>query len=258
MPPKSQGEMYVGYQKAAPPALARFTRRAVALLLASVALFAAATAFDQGPFSASVFEFGVEREFEGILVETPFPMLRIDRSKLPKGAPDFPDYLLVSFGKHGAQGEALGFAGQPVRLRGSLIHGSQGAMIELVPGSISGLASTANVARKADGEALGEVTLRGEIVDSKCFLGVMKPGRGKTHRGCASLCIRGGIPPALLVRGETVAGARLILLVDTEGRPLDERMLGWVAQPIELTGHARRYGDLVVLATDPATFKLVG
>ena len=28
----------------------------------------------------------------------------------------------------------------------------------------------------------GEVTLAGEIVDSKCYLGVMNPGNGKVHR----------------------------------------------------------------------------
>ncbi len=257
MPPKTHDELYVGYQKTAPPASARFTRRVVGLLFVLAALVATAATFDQGPFADSVFEFGIEREFEGALVETPFPVLRIDRSKLPAGAPDVPDYLLVSAGKHGAQQEVQGYAGQRVRLRGSLIYGSAGAMIEVVSGSITGLGSATGNSGNPGGDPLGEMTLRGEIVDSKCFLGVMKPGQGKTHRSCASLCIRGGIPPALVVRGQPVGGARLLLLVDSEGRALNDRVLGWVAQPIELTGQARRYGDLVVLATDPATFRSV-
>jgi hypothetical protein len=29
------------------------------------------------------------------------------------------------------------------------------------------------------------MTLTGEIVDSKCYLGVMNPGQGKVHRDCA-------------------------------------------------------------------------
>lgn len=47
---------------------------------------------------------------------------------------------------------------------------------------------------------LGETTLKGEIVDSKCYLGVMNPGNLKAHRACAINCIQGGVPPVLLVR----------------------------------------------------------
>jgi hypothetical protein len=43
----------------------------------------------------------------------------------------------------------------------------------------------------------GLVKLTGEIVDSKCFLRVIAPGSGKTHKECASLRLRGGIPPAV-------------------------------------------------------------
>ena len=38
------------------------------------------------------------------------------------------------------------------------------------------------------------VTLKGEIIDPKCYLGAMKPGGGKTHKACAMRCIAGGIP----------------------------------------------------------------
>ena len=252
MPPKTHKEMYVGYQASAPPRLARFVRNCVLALLAGVALVATAAAFDQGPFSDGVFEFGVEREFEGVVVATPFPVLHVDRSKLPDAAPDVPDYLLVAFGKHGAQDEIADFAGQKVQLRGTLIHGSEGAMIELVAGSITALGDAPMT--HPDGEPLGTMTVQGEIVDSKCYLGVMKPGRGKTHRSCASLCIRGGIPPAFRLLGDPVAGAQLLLLTDTDGNSLNDRVLEWVAEPIELTGQARRYGGLVVLATDPASF----
>ena len=51
----------------------------------------------------------------------------------------------------------------------------------------------------------GPVTVSGEIVDSKCFLGVMVPGAGKTHKECASLCLRGGIPPAPVRAGSSRA-----------------------------------------------------
>jgi len=43
--------------------------------------------------------------------------------------------------------------------------------------------------------SLGTQTLVGEIVDSKCFLGVMNPGQLTTHRACAIRCISGGVRP---------------------------------------------------------------
>jgi len=33
--------------------------------------------------------------------------------------------------------------------------------------------------------AMGERTLRGEVIDPKCYIGAMKPGGGKTHKACA-------------------------------------------------------------------------
>ncbi len=89
-------------------------------------------------------------------------------------------------------------------------------------------------------------TVVGEIVDTKCYLGAMKPGRGKPHRACASLCIRGGIPAALLVR--TADGERqLIHLVDFAGRPLGRELLDWVGQPVEVSGRLHREDDRVFL-----------
>ena len=97
--------------------------------------------------------------------------------------------------------------------------------------------------------------LVGEIVDTKCYLGAMKPGRGKPHRSCASLCIRGGIPAALLVRTET--GEReLIHLVDPAGRPLGPELLEWVGQPVQVVGQLRREDDrafLEIVAFDRAS-----
>ena len=102
--------------------------------------------------------------------------------------------------------------------------------------------------------ALGSYTLRGEIVDSKCFLGVMKPGRRKPHRACATRCISGGVPPIFFV--ETVAGEHdFLLLVDEAGAPVNDRVLDLVAEPLEITGEVRRHGAHLVLAADPASYR---
>ena len=49
---------------------------------------------------------------------------------------------------------------------------------------------------------LGGATLAGEIIDPKCYFGAMKPGEGKIHKACATLCLRGGIPPMFMTTDE--------------------------------------------------------
>ena len=126
-------------------------------------------------------------------------------------------------------------------------------MVEMVGGSIEPT-SEATAGPPGGAVDLGIQTLRGEIVDSKCYLGVMKPGRGKPHRACATLCIRGGIPPVLRV--ETGSGEyRHFLLTDKAGGAINDRLLDLIAVPVEIAGRVLRTGDLLVLETDPKTIR---
>ncbi len=94
----------------------------------------------------------------------------------------------------------------------------------------------------------------GEIVDSKCFLGVMNPGQLTPHRACAIRCISGGVPPVLLVR-QRDGPAIYLLLVSAEGKPVNKQVLDMVAEPLEITGEVERQGELLILRADPATYR---
>ena len=100
------------------------------------------------------------------------------------------------------------------------------------------------------------MTLEGEVVDSKCFLGVMKPGNLKPHRACATRCISGGVPPVFLVR-DARGHATYYLLTSADGgavgRQLVDRAL--VAEPLRVTGRVRAVGDQLVLSADPDAFE---
>ncbi len=61
------------------------------------------------------------------------------------------------------------------------------------------------------------VTLKGEIIDPKCYLGAMKPGGGKTHKACAMLCISGGVPPMLVTRDANKQETFYLLTTDQGG-----------------------------------------
>ena len=101
---------------------------------------------------------------------------------------------------------------------------------------------------------LGEVTLRGEIVDSKCYAGRMRPGVGHGHRACAQLCILGGIPPVLVTAG-TDGGEVHYVLASLAGGRINDAVAPFAAEPVEVRGRLVRQGDLHVLRIDPAEIR---
>jgi hypothetical protein len=127
-------------------------------------------------------------------------------------------------------------------------------MIEMVKGSVT--ATGDGAVRTARPTMLGEQTLVGEIVDSKCYLGVMNPGALTPHRACAIRCISGGIPPVLLVRQKD-GPVLYFLLVARDGRPVNKHVLDIVAEPVQITGQVERQGELLILRADPATYRRV-
>jgi hypothetical protein len=157
----------------------------------------------------------------------------------------------VGEGKHGAAPLFQDKAGQRVQLMGTLIQREGLHMIEVVPDSVR-LMGQGQVPHPST--SLGTFTLRGEIVDSKCFLGVMKPGNLKPHKACAIRCISGGVPPVLVVRD--ALGRALYLVLEGEGvQPLNEEVLPFVAEPVELTGNVERREDLLVLRVNPGAIR---
>jgi hypothetical protein len=235
-------EFYIGYAPRLPRRIARTVFRTVIGLSALMIAAALVLVFAQQPFARSTFEFQQYRDFTGVVELKPYPTLVVEHP----GAQDYSRYLLVAPGKHGADAEVRAFTGKQVALRGSLIYRDGHTMIELVPGSLKEQHPAAGQASVTN---LGAVTLTGEIVDSKCYLGVMNPGRTKVHRDCAARCISGGIPPALV----TTDG--FYLLVGGDGRPLNEELIPWVAETIEVHGELESSGETLILRMEPASFR---
>ncbi|MBS1851527.1 MAG: hypothetical protein JST79_11480 [Acidobacteria bacterium] len=230
-------EFYIGYLPKAPPATARFLRRMVAGVAVLASLAALVVTLSQMPFARSSFEFGHARNFEGVIASKPTPMLLVPRP----GSDEFSQYLLVAPGKHGADSLVAAFDGLHVRLRGQLIYRDGQTMVEIDAQSITTLGPAGNPELQATD--LGPASLAGEIVDSKCYLGVMNPGRGKVHRDCAARCLSGGIPAALL----TSAGD-VILLLDHNGKPFSQdRLREFAGEAVVVRGSLVRRGDLKII-----------
>lgn len=187
-----------------------------------------------------------ESAFEGIVSAAPYALLR---TRTKEGT--IRTLLLVEEGKRGAAERVRPFDGQWVRVRGTLLHRDGYGMVELAVGEhglepLSSLIQDTDLSLKPT-PPREHVTLHGEIVDAKCYLGAMKPGVGKTHKACAALCLAGGIPPLFVARDPT-GQERVALLTSPEGGPLDAEAKSLVGEPVTLTGKWAQQGDLAILA----------
>jgi len=243
-------DFYVGYLPQAPTTLARFVRRVILALGLLAVTAALVLVVGQMPFANSAFEYGKLRNFEGVIVTRPFPTLLVARPGQTGQEDKYSRYLLVAPGKHGADDLVASFDGKHVRLQGQLIYRDSGTMVEITPDSITVL--DGGPANQEPAHDLGVVNLTGEIVDSKCYLGVMNPGQGKVHRDCAARCLSGGIPPIFITTG----GHEQFLLVGLNGLALgSDALREFIGEPITIRGEVLARGDSRLLEVDPRSFR---
>jgi hypothetical protein len=222
------------------------------LLLSSLVLVAAAgaggalVAFEQAPPGDGSWNPDDERDWVGLFVREPYPMLRTTAlDGTPRTA------YLVSSNKQGVQHRLGGVSEGPVVVRGSLISRGKNAMIAVADGDqwLRG-ATAADTQKIGDGLAdwqehkVGAATYAGEVLDSKCWFGAMQPGQGKPHKSCAALCIQGGLPAVFCPEGLCGAGETAPLLTDERGRAHGTGLLPLVADAIVATGRLVRVGDV--------------
>jgi hypothetical protein len=251
MKTEDRDEFFIGYAPPMPPRLARFVITVVMALAFGVLMWAVTVAAGHVPLEGGTFEFGHPQRFSGTIVERPYPLLRIDGPDRGSTA----SLLLVAPGKHGADSLVSGLEGRHVSLTGTRVLRGTHTMIEVEPASLvigEGSAAPAIPAQSVG----GSITVRGEIVDSKCFLGVMVPGDGKTHKDCAALCLRGGIPPALYVQ-DRAGQSSLLLLTGAAGEPIGTQAIQVAGEAIDMTGTIERQGGWLVLRTNPRTWQPV-
>jgi len=253
MPQNKLDEFYIGYLPAAPAGLGKMVRKVIILLLSVATAAAVILVFNQKPFYPSVYEFGKTRTFEGVLQEQPYPTLLVARSGEVGTLPNYSQYLLVGDGKFGAAELARGLDGKRVRLNGALIYRHDQTMIKITEGAITALDDRSTTLPNNSGKNLGTFQLSGEIVDSQCYLGVMNPGESKPHKECAVRCISGGVPPIFVVKNFAGA-ANYLVLVSEEGKTINQELLPFVADPIQISGQVVQYDNVLVLQADPKNY----
>ena len=238
----SKDDFFIGWAETPKPDR-RFFLGAGLGLLAGTGAVAATVAALQRPMGKGDWNMGEVREWRGIATAEPYGMLRtLDLDGTPRTA------LLGCQGKCGVSAKIGALVGKPVIVKGSLIQRGPHAMIAVIDGldwireDTAGSVGDLTFPRP---EPIMQVSLNGEILDTKCWFGAMRPSSGKVHKACASLCIRGGLPPAFYVKDPQDQTALMIMTSGGFGHNKD--LLEYVADPVSITGQVQRFGDLFLL-----------
>ncbi len=244
-------DFYIGYLPKMPKNLAKVIKLFVVAVFVAAIILVGVSWLGQKPFAKSIFEFGTVKDFEGTIQARPIPFLLVEKPEKSNGLPTFERIPLVAEGKHGFNAET--FDTSHVKLKGTLIYRDDLQMIEVVADSVAKSSQTSNPLGEKP-EILGQFTLKGEIVDSKCYLGVMNPGQSKPHRDCAVACLRGGIPPLFVIKDVSGNVSELWLLSE-KGEPINQEILDFVAEPIEISGEVSRTGNQLFFKINPLQIK---
>jgi hypothetical protein len=246
-------EFYVGYMASMPAGHARRVRGGVVGLgvLGLVAAgLAAGSLRDPGD---AVWGNEVARH-AGVVVCEPYPVLMMPPAAGRGGyGAAWRGAVLVEEGKIGAGARCAGATGKGVEIAGTELRRGGGLMLEIgaAEGSFKVGGAPAEPPAASD---LGPLTLEGEVVDLKCFLGAMKPGDGKTHKACAIRCVSGGVPPALAVFGSG-GEATCYLLAGPGGEAINGELLPFVGERVRVAGRGSERGGARTLRIDWATLR---
>lgn len=241
--------------------LFRVSRLSALFALLLISLIGIALSSSQQKLSPFKIDYDNVKNIEGWLSNKPVPSLRIIDGKDVYGNPVFKTILLVDAFKFGAdaivkkvlKGDSIKY----VRLTGYLSSNIIGCtdsskdcveicsqcitgttnnpVMEIENGQYSFESLQAPIAVRSNVINLGMQTLRGEIIDPKCYFGAMNPGQGKPHISCAARCISGGIMPVL--KYEVNNQNKYVVLVGLNGEEINSKVLNYIGMPIEIKGN---------------------
>lgn len=244
MSPSDRNDFFIGWSPDMPKADRRtFLLSGIAMTLAGAGI-AAGVASQQRPVGPGQWNQGAIRDWRGRIFADPYPMIRTaDIDGTVRTA------FLSCMGKCGVRDRLRALEDGEAIITGSLIHRGPHAMIAVIDGAdwvrpVSGtrLDPAFDMPRA---RVLGEASLKGEILDTKCWFGAMRPAQGKVHKSCAALCIQAGLPPALFTQ-DTQGNERIFIMTDSDG-PHGDAILPLVADPVEVSGTVIARGETLYL-----------
>ena len=247
---------FVGYLST-PPALRKFYIPLVILLMVACAFFGYSLANSQKTTGPAQWLTANPQTIQGLIKLQPYPVLHRFNPEAPD---EVESILLVAQGKHSAGKFVTDLDGEMVDVTGFPIYRGGWSMLELRSKDDVQLVKTASQAQghwdrlrsKTQVTSLGEIDFSGEVADSKCFLGVMKPGEGVVHRACAEVCLIGGLPAMLLVEGDDQQRYGYMLTTD-EGESASHIVAMHAGDVMQVSGELMQKGSLLYIKIQQTT-----
>ncbi len=254
--PKVDTDFFIGWLGIIPNSYQSTLRFFVPSLFVLSIIFIVVISNSTNKIRFSSYDYYKTLSFEGELLLKPFPMLRVlemDKNRTPK----LVLYPLVNEGKFGADESVQAFLTQYpneqrvfVQLQAKIIERDRQVAMELMntKDNIKKIKYSTSIPALVLGQAKDTI-LKGQIIDPKCYLGVMNPGEGKPHRSCAINCIKGGIMPAFVTENDKKI--KYYILIGNDGKKVNNEVLFAVAEPIVIKGKIQKIDNWNILYIDP-------
>lgn len=252
---KEKKSFYVGWQDEMSKTQSNFLKKILIPTFLLLPVLGLIIVWAQKPFNGHIFKLGSLTEHTGIYHAEPVPILEVSSKSLPEGISNY--ILLVGYGKHGVEGIIKNIEKKTevldkrqITLKGSLIYGDGKAVLELTEKENSLLHVSDELGSDREHfSTTKEFSEHGEILDPKCYFGVMKPGEGKIHKSCAIRCISGGIPPVFRVQNESKND--YYILLGANGKKINQHILDKIGEEVIITGTSTHHEGWNVLHADP-------
>jgi hypothetical protein len=238
---KKSKSFYIGWQDEIPKEHRSVLRKLLIPIFISLPVLAFILVYGQKGFNNHQFELGTISTLTGVYHSKPVPILEVTQIDLKEGLSRY--VLLVGYGKFGAEGIMENIEksngklnGKKITISGTLIYGDGRTLLELTEKDESLVeVHDDEITDQSVRKSFTSETLMGEILDPKCYFGVMKPGEGKIHKSCATRCISGGIPPVLRTVSPQNEKEYYILLGEN-GEKINKEVLDKIAELVEISG----------------------
>lgn len=250
---------YIGWMPSAPESLGKKLKWIAVCLILFMVIVSILLSTQQRPFSTARFESGTLTTIKGIYRSSPVPSLQVKSETDIFGHRTNITVPLVGYGKFGAKGvigriekeKGVSLDNKEVAFRGTLLYSDGKVLLQVDEhdNAMVSYAATTITPVAASTQSLGTLDLQGEILDPKCFFGVMKPGSGKPHLDCAVRCIEGGMSPILRTSDHS-GNAHYFLLLDKNGIPVNDYISHFVGRPVSVKGRGVQMDDWTVLYID--------
>ncbi|MEO6229082.1 MAG: hypothetical protein ABJB11_07265 [Ferruginibacter sp.] len=253
---KMSEAFYIGWMPKSPAVYARHVTKVIMFLFLLALIIALLIAANQKKFSTSNFEFGKLTEVKGIYFNSPVPLLKVIGEKDFLGNASYITIPLVGYGKFGAETairaieteKKISLNNKELTVRGTLLYSDGKTLLQVNKDDdpVKNVGPTASQTLMPLQTDEGVKQIKGEILDPKCYFGVMKPGEGKVHKDCAIRCILGGIPPVLKVMNEK-GEKNYYLIIGPDGKPANKMVQDYVAEPVVISARVVRQDDWIIL-----------